>query len=146
VIHEKVHHVPRITVWVAISSHGLLGTICLEETVSSECYLRTLRNTSVPHFLAAGLPLQTQWFMQDEARPQTANVVLEFLHDTLDLRVISTQFPDRLACGQNWPPKSPDLNSCDYFFGDSLSKRFFRKAANNNGTESPIHSGLQRDN
>jgi hypothetical protein len=31
VIHEEVHHAPRITVWVAISSHGLLGPICFEE-------------------------------------------------------------------------------------------------------------------
>jgi hypothetical protein len=27
VIHEKVHHALRITVWVAISSHRLLGPI-----------------------------------------------------------------------------------------------------------------------
>jgi hypothetical protein len=39
VIHEKVQHAPRIRVWVAISSHGLLGPICFEETVNSEYYL-----------------------------------------------------------------------------------------------------------
>jgi hypothetical protein len=36
VIHEKVHHAPRMTVWVAISSHGLLGLIVFEGTLSSE--------------------------------------------------------------------------------------------------------------
>jgi hypothetical protein len=36
VIHEKVHHAPRITVLVAISNHGLLGPIFFEETVNSE--------------------------------------------------------------------------------------------------------------
>jgi hypothetical protein len=36
VIYEKVHHAPRITLWVAISSHGLLGPIFFEETVNSE--------------------------------------------------------------------------------------------------------------
>jgi hypothetical protein len=35
VIHEKVHHAPRITVWVAISSHGLLGPIFFEEAANS---------------------------------------------------------------------------------------------------------------
>jgi hypothetical protein len=34
VIHEKVHHATRITVWVATSSHGLPGPIFFEETVN----------------------------------------------------------------------------------------------------------------
>jgi hypothetical protein len=49
--------------WVAISSHGLLEPIFFEKTVNSERYLSMLLNTVVPHLLAAGLPLQTQWFM-----------------------------------------------------------------------------------
>jgi hypothetical protein len=83
VIHEKVHHASRITVWVAISSHGLLGPIFFEETVNRECYLSMLYDTFVPH-LATGLLLQTQWFMHDGARLHTANVVLDFLYDTFD--------------------------------------------------------------
>jgi hypothetical protein len=89
VIHEKVHHAPRITVCVAISSRGVLGPIFLEETVSSGCYLSILHNTFVPQLLATGLPLQTLWFMQDGARLHTANVILDFLHGTSDLRVMS---------------------------------------------------------
>jgi hypothetical protein len=50
-------------VWVGISSHGLLGPIFFEETVSSERYLSMLRNTFMPHLLATGLTLQTQWFI-----------------------------------------------------------------------------------
>jgi hypothetical protein len=72
VIHEKLHHTPRITVWIAMSSHGLLERIFFEVTVNSELYLRMLRNISAPHLLATGLPLQTPWFMQDGARPHTA--------------------------------------------------------------------------
>jgi hypothetical protein len=45
VIHQKVHHVPRTTVWVAILSYGLLGPIFFEETVNSERYLGMLVNT-----------------------------------------------------------------------------------------------------
>jgi hypothetical protein len=76
VIHEKVHHAQRITVWFAISSHGLLGPVFFEEAVNSDGYLSMLHNTFVPHFLAIGLPLQTQWFMQEGARPHIANVTL----------------------------------------------------------------------
>ena len=56
-IHEKVHHAPRIRVWVAISSHGLLGPTFFQETVNSERYLSMLRNTFVPLLLATVLPL-----------------------------------------------------------------------------------------
>jgi hypothetical protein len=88
VIHEKVHHALRITASVAISSHGLLAPIFFEETVNGERYLSMLCNTFVPHLLATGLLLQTLWFMQDGERPQTANAVLDFPHDTLDSHVI----------------------------------------------------------
>jgi hypothetical protein len=63
VIHEKVRHAPTITVWVEISSHGLLAPIFFEETVNSERYLCMMRNTFVAHLLATDLPLTTQWFM-----------------------------------------------------------------------------------
>jgi hypothetical protein len=89
VIREKVHHAPRITVWVAISIHGPLGPIFFEERANSGRYVSLLRSTVVPRFLAAGLSLHTQWFIQDGDRPHTANVVLYFLHDTFDSHVIS---------------------------------------------------------
>jgi hypothetical protein len=114
-------------VWVTISSHGQLRPIFFEETVNSERYLSVLRNTSVPRLLATGLPLQTQWFMQDGARPHTANVVLVFLRDIFDSLVISNQCPDRFKCGQNWPPNSPDLNPFDYFLRGFLKEKIFLK-------------------
>jgi hypothetical protein len=79
---------PRITVWVVISSHGLLGPIFFKDTVNSERYLSMLRNTFVSHLLAAGLLLQTQWFMQDGARPHRACLFLHILHDIFDSHVI----------------------------------------------------------
>jgi hypothetical protein len=97
VIHEKAHHAPRITVWVAICSLGLLRPFFFEETVNSECYLSMLHNTFVPQLLDTGLPLQAQWFMQDGAGPHTANVVLDFLHNTFDSHVIFNRFPDHVA-------------------------------------------------
>jgi hypothetical protein len=61
--------------WVIISSYGLLMPIFFEKTLNSGHYLSMLWNTFVPHPLATGLPLQTQWFVQDGARSHTANVV-----------------------------------------------------------------------
>jgi hypothetical protein len=122
VIHE-VHHAPKITVWVTVSSHGLLGPIFFEETLNSERCLSMLRNPFVPHLFATSLPLQTQWFLQDKARPHTADVVLDFLHDISDLRVISNRFPNHFAYGQN----CADLNPCDYFLWGFLKEKGFPK-------------------
>jgi hypothetical protein len=147
VIHEKVYHAPRIRVWVAVSSHGLLRPIFFVETVNGECYLSMLCNTSVPHLLAASLSLQTQWLMQDGASPYKANVVLYFRHDNFDSRVISNRFPDRFACGQNWSTNSTHLNKCNYFLWEFFKKTIFqKKAANSNGIESTNHSDLQQYN
>jgi hypothetical protein len=38
VIHEKMYHAPRITVWVAISSHEGLEPFFFEESENSERY------------------------------------------------------------------------------------------------------------
>jgi hypothetical protein len=65
--------------------------------------LSMLCNTFVSHFLATGLPLQTQCFMQDGARPHTANVFLDFLYHNFDNHVISNRFPDHFSYGQKWP-------------------------------------------
>jgi hypothetical protein len=71
---------------------------------------------------------------------------LDFLHDIFDTCVISNRLPNRVACGQNWPPNSPDLNPWDYFLWGFLKENILsEKAANNNGIENTNHSGLQRD-
>ncbi|PSN56450.1 hypothetical protein C0J52_08367, partial [Blattella germanica] len=52
----------------------------------------------IPQLLATALPINTQWFKQDGARPHTANNVLDFLHEIFGTRVISlreTIFPKR---------------------------------------------------
>jgi hypothetical protein len=67
------------------------------------------------------------WFMQDGGRSHTANVVLDFLHDIFDSYIISNWFPDRFACGQNWPPNSPDLNPCDYFLWGFFKEKILQR-------------------
>jgi hypothetical protein len=125
VISEKVRHAPRVTVWVAISSHGIIGPFFFNETVNAERYLDVLGNSFVPHLIATGLPFDTQWFMQDGATPHTANAVLDVLHETFGPRVISHRYPARHGRGQSWPPNSPDINPCDYFLWGYLKEKVF---------------------
>jgi hypothetical protein len=65
VILKKVHHAPRITVWVAISSHGLLVPVFFDETVNSERYLSMMRNTLCLTFLlkfvVTNLAVHARW-------------------------------------------------------------------------------------
>jgi len=46
------------------------------------------------------------YFQQDGATPHTANTVQEWLCDHF-----STKFIDK----KKWPPRSPDLNPCDFY-------------------------------
>jgi hypothetical protein len=76
-------------VWIAISSHGLLGPIFFEETVISERYLRMFHNTFVPHILVTGFQLQTQWIMLDGVRPHSVNISTRLPFET-DFLIICT--------------------------------------------------------
>ena len=89
------------------------------------------KTASSPHLLATGLPIHTQWFMQDGARPHTANVVLDFLYETFNLRVMSHRFPERREGGKLWPPHSPDINPCYFFLWGFLKEKVFQRRPEN---------------
>jgi hypothetical protein len=74
------------TVWHNIE--GLFKDVAQYFFTSPSCY-RFVVTESVFH--AGG------------ARPHTANVVLDFLHDTFDLCVIWNRFPDRFAWDRTGP-------------------------------------------
>jgi hypothetical protein len=95
--------------------------------VNNEHYLSMLCNTFVPHLLATGLPLQTQWFMQEWIQATHSEYCFGLRHDIFDSHVVSNRFSDHFACGQNWPPNSPDLNPCDYFLWGFLKEKIFLK-------------------
>jgi hypothetical protein len=83
--------------------------------VNSDHYRAMLHNNFMLQLIATGLPIITQWFMQDGARPHTANVALDFLYESFGPGVISHRFSGRHDYGQVWPPHSPDINLCDFF-------------------------------
>ena len=58
-------------------------------------------------------------FQQDGAPPHIANVVLEFLREIFDERLISGN------CECFWPAYSPDLNPCDFFLWGYLKSKVF---------------------
>ena len=48
------------------------------------------------------------YFQQDGATPHTAKKVQDWL---------KTKFSDKFVDKTMWPPRSPDLNPCDFFYG-----------------------------
>jgi hypothetical protein len=52
------------------------------------------------------ISMLTQWFMLDGAKPHTARVVLDFLHETSGDMLMSRHFPWHNKCRHIWPPHS----------------------------------------
>jgi hypothetical protein len=69
-------------------------------TVNSDRYLAMLQYNFMLQLIATGLPINTEWFMQDGARSHTVNMVLDFLYETFGPRVISHSFPGHMAIPQ----------------------------------------------
>ena len=131
IVHEVESFGPKVCVWAAMSSHGIIGPFFFNDTVNSVRYNDMLLNFFIPQLLARGLPMNTQWFMQDGARPHTANLVLDLLHENFENRVMSNRFPERFHGGSMWPPHSPDLNPCDFFLWGFMKEQIFRENPTN---------------
>jgi hypothetical protein len=71
-------------------------------------------------YLKAHHKLSHTTFQQDGAPPHVAKVVKDYLTQQFSQeRVISRAFP------RIWPPRSPDLNPCDYWFWGFLKSKVF---------------------
>lgn len=102
----------KVLVWCALSSEGIIGPYFFEETVNQHNYLKMLqsyfwrRHVQTPNYTK-------YYFQQDGATPHTANIVQDWLSDKF-----SKKFVDK----RKWPPRSPDLNPCDYFLWGYLKE------------------------
>jgi hypothetical protein len=111
-------HPQRVTVWCGLTARFILPPFFLEgETVNGDRYLSILKEHMLPN-----LPRRRRTvFMQDGAAPHIAKPVKNFLLEKFGSDVISRHFP------RPWPPRSPDLNPCDYFLWGYLRDRVFQR-------------------
>ena len=129
--HEEENYGAKVNVWTTISTHGIIGLFFFHDTVTKERYKDMLENSFIPHLLATGLPIHTQWFMQDGAHPHIANMVLDFLYEMFNFCVMSHQFPECHESGKLWLPHSPDINPCDFFLWGFLKEKVFQRRPEN---------------
>ncbi|GFW84315.1 uncharacterized protein TNCV_1131841 [Trichonephila clavipes] len=122
-------HSQKVTVWCGFTATFILGPLFFEETtrngpvtctVTARRYKNMLENFEAPQMLQHQC-LDSITFMQDGAPPHIGLCVQQFLrqHFTND-RVNSRAFPTA------WPPRTPDLNPCDFWMWGYLKNLVYR--------------------
>lgn len=99
-----------VNVWAGILDDHLIGPVFLPTPLNGQNYLQFLRNDLDD--LLEDVPLifrSRMYFMQDGAPPHFHREVREFLTNKFNNRWIGRSGP------VSWPPRSPDLNPCDFF-------------------------------
>ncbi|GFV69200.1 uncharacterized protein TNCV_3861241 [Trichonephila clavipes] len=122
-------HSPKVTVWCGFTATFILGPFFFEETtrngpvtctVTARRYKNMFENFEAPQMLQHQC-LDSITFMQDGAPPHIGLCMQQFLrqHFTND-RVNSRAFPTA------WPPRTPDLNPCDFWLWGYLKNLVYR--------------------
>ena len=118
-------HSPKVTVWCGFTAAFILGPYFFEEltargpircSITGQRYASLLKDKIVPD-LQARQCLSSTIFMQDGAPPHICLCVKDVLKNHFsEERIISRHFRNL------WPPRSPDLNPCDFWLWGYLKQ------------------------
>ena len=114
-IEERPLHDQHILVWCGISANCIFGPYYFVGPVNQHNYLDMLKSFFWPKMLRTE-NYQKYWFQQDGARPHTAKAVQTWLGEKFGKKFIKKDM---------WPPRSPDLNPCDFFLWGYLKARVY---------------------
>jgi hypothetical protein len=106
---EKVH------VWCGFSSKKIYGPYFFEDTVNGSNYLEMLKSFFWPKVLKTA-DRHKYYFIQDGAPPHRANIVQNWC---------TRKFGQKFINNKMWPPRSPDLNPCDFFLWGYLKSAVY---------------------
>lgn len=112
----------KVNIWIGLINETLVGPFNLPERLDGNTYTAFLRE-HLPGLLE-DVPLivrNRMWFMHDGAPPHFAQIARQHLHEA---------YPERwIGRGRDapvpWPPRSPDLNPCDYFLWGYLKNKVY---------------------
>lgn len=119
VIREHVRDSPKVTVWCAVTSNGVIDPYFFENSIVNQ---ETYRNMLQDWFLYE-LSLQYRlhgYFQQDGAPCHTAHSVRDVLKEHFPNRWISRFGPIP------WPAYSPDLTPLDFWLWGMLKDRVYQ--------------------
>lgn len=102
---EKQLKPPKVHVWCSISSNKIIGPYFFDSKVNSENYLNMLQQFYLLEHKKQKL-YKSYYFQQDGAPAHRAEIVQTWLEE---------QFDSKFVKKDKWPPRSPDLNPCDFF-------------------------------
>lgn len=108
-----------LNVWGGIIGEHVVGPHFFDGTLTGTIYLNFLEN-NLPQLLVNLPERNRMWFQQDGAPPHYSNAVREHLNDIYPLRWIGRNGPT------NWPPRSPDLTSMDFFLWGYVKEIVYR--------------------
>jgi hypothetical protein len=118
---ERPLHDDKVLVWAAFSANHLYGPYFFEETVGWRNYLDMLIYYFWPMYKRSSG--QTRfYFQQDGAPPHRKKEVQAYL---------KSKFGDRFLDSSIWPPRSPDLNPCDYSLWGYLKSKVYNPRPKN---------------
>lgn len=121
-LHEKPLHSPKVTVWCALSSSGIIGPFFFQDDRENATTVNAARYTGmVRTFLTQELVRfpQITWFQQDGATCHTARVSMTALRELFPNHIIS------INGDIVWPARSPDLSACDFFLWGFLKSKVY---------------------
>lgn len=99
-----------VNVWGGIFDCNVIGPFFFDESLTGERYLRFLETNLFDLLEDIDLHrIQTMWFQQDGAPPHYAINVRRYLNETFPMKWIGR------GGVVNWPARSPDLTSLDFF-------------------------------
>ena len=117
----------KVNVWAGIINNRILGPYFFEGNLTAARYLDFLRFELVPALAVMfpneadpDIPTETLWFQQDGAPPHFGINVREYLDEIFAGRWIGRRGTIE------WPPRSPDLTSLDYFFWAYLKDKVYQ--------------------
>jgi hypothetical protein len=108
-------HDKKLLVWCAISAKRVFGPYIFDGTVNSTNYLEMLKSFFWPKVLRTQ-DYHKYYFQQNGASPHQATTVQTYLAE---------RFGEKFIAKSDWPPRSPDLNPCDFFLWGYLKQRVY---------------------
>lgn len=115
----RTQYPEKLNVWAGILGDNIIGPFVVDGNLNGVKYLDLLRTRIIPAVRRLNVDFDAIWFMQDGCPAHNSRLVREFLENT---------FPNRVISGKGtiiWPPRSPDLNPCDFFLWGYVKQNLY---------------------